>query len=143
MVIVVYVDGIFDLFHIGHLKIFQYIKNNYTNCKLYVGVINDKVAENYKRKPIINEFQRCEIVKSIRYVDKIIFPAPLILNNTFLQKNNINLVVHSFFSNKDKQNQSDFYKDISENFEEIPYTKEISTTDIINTIRDRGHSFKL
>ena len=36
---IIYIDGIFDLFHVGHLKSFKYIKNRYPDCLLLAGVI--------------------------------------------------------------------------------------------------------
>ena len=134
---IVYLDGIFDMFHIGHLRSFEFIKNKFTNCKLVIGIISDSDASSYKRKPVINEQQRCDIIKSIRYVDNIIFPAPLIINNDFLLENKIEKVVHGFSCEEDKKKQQDFFKDIINKFEEIPYNDEISTTDIINEIKDR------
>ena len=76
---IIYVDGIFDLFHRGHLESFKYIKTKYPNCKLYVGVISDNDAKSYKRSPIIYEEDRTEIIRGIKYVDKVIFPAPFTL----------------------------------------------------------------
>ena len=61
----IYLDGVFDLFHVGHLRSFKYVKEHYKNCKLYIGVVCDKDVEGYKRKPIINEEQRCEIIEGI------------------------------------------------------------------------------
>ena len=98
----IYLDGVFDLFHVGHLRSFKYIKEHYKNCKLYIGVVCDKDVEGYKRKPIINEEQRCEIIEGIKYVDKVIFPAPLVMTEDFLKMNNIDLVVHGFISNEDR-----------------------------------------
>ena len=63
---IIYVDGIFDLFHRGHLESFKFIKNKYKNCKLYVGVISDENAKSYKRSPIIYEQDRTEIIRSIK-----------------------------------------------------------------------------
>jgi cytidyltransferase-like protein len=134
---IIYIDGIFDLFHVGHLKSFKYIKNHYTECFLLVGVISDSDATDYKRKPIISEQQRYNIVKSIRYVDDIIFPAPLIINNEFILNYKIDKVVHGFSCEEDKKKQESFFKDIINNFEEIPYNSEISTTDIIDEIKKR------
>ena len=134
---IIYIDGIFDLFHVGHLKSFKYIKNHYTDCFLLAGVISDSAATDYKRKPIINEQQRCEIIKSIKYVDAIIFPAPLIMNNEFLLNYKIDKVVHGFSCEEDKKKQESFFKEIINNFEEIPYNSEISTTDIIDEIKKR------
>ena len=48
----VYVDGIYDLYHRGHVESFIKAKNIRENVYLIVGLITNSVAENYKRKPI-------------------------------------------------------------------------------------------
>ena len=65
----VYVDGVFDLFHRGHVESLKMIKNRYDNCELFVGVISDIDATYYKRLPIIDEEDRYEVIKSLRYVN--------------------------------------------------------------------------
>ena len=80
----VYIDGVFDLFHRGHLEALKKTKYIENDVELVVGVISDKDTESYKRIPIICEKDRVEIIKSIRYVDEVIFPAPLILKKEFL-----------------------------------------------------------
>tara|TARA_B100001094_G_C18111697_1_gene761562 strand:+ start:125 stop:541 length:417 start_codon:yes stop_codon:yes gene_type:complete len=131
----VYIDGIFDLFHRGHLECIK-------KCKLYgnkivVGIISDIDATEYKRQPIINEVDRCEIIKNLKDVDSIIFPAPLIVNEKFIEENNIDMIVHAFSSDQDFEKQKDFFKiPIQLNkFTKIDYYDKISTTDIINKIK--------
>lgn len=67
-----YTTGVFDMFHIGHLNI---LKNAKEKCDyLIVGVTTDELCNKRKNKfPIIKEQERMEIVKSIRYVDKVIY----------------------------------------------------------------------
>ena len=38
----IYTDGIFDLFHRGHIEFLNNIKKKYPNSNLIVGIINDK-----------------------------------------------------------------------------------------------------
>ena len=66
-----YTTGVFDMFHIGHLNI---IKRAKEQCEyLIVGVTTDKLCLEKKEKlPVINEMDRVEIVKAIRYVDKVV-----------------------------------------------------------------------
>ena len=52
----IFCDGVFDLFHKGHLKHLQKIKNHFNEpIQLIVGVINDELSIAYKRKPIFNQ----------------------------------------------------------------------------------------
>lgn len=69
--IVGYTTGVFDLFHIGHLNILRKAREQ---CDfLIVGVSTDELVESYKHKrPIICYEERAEIVRAIRYVDKVV-----------------------------------------------------------------------
>lgn len=64
-----YTDGVYDLFHIGHLNMIQTAKK-YCDY-LIVGVHGDTVVEEYKhQRPIINENDRRRIIESIKGVDR-------------------------------------------------------------------------
>lgn len=69
--IIGYTTGVFDMFHIGHLNILQKAKSM---CDyLIVGVSTDELVQKDKNKtPVIPFNERAEIVKSIRYVDKVV-----------------------------------------------------------------------
>merc|ERR1740121_3398500 len=66
----IYCDGIFDLFHAGHYRHFEKIKNMYPESDLFVGVIGDQESAAYKRRPIFSEKQRAFLVGKCRFVDK-------------------------------------------------------------------------
>ena len=133
----IYIDGIFDLFHRGHLESLKQAKNIDKDIYLIVGIIDDETASGYKRKPIINQFDRAEIIKNIKIVDEIIESAPLVITREFIEENNIHLVVHGFANDNDWEKQKDFFKYLIENnkFKKINYYDKISTTDIINNIK--------
>lgn len=137
---VVYVSGVFDLFHRGHLESIIKAKNalnDPNNTYLIVGVVSDEGCASYKRNPIINESDRVEIVKHIVGVDQVIFPCPLFLSIDFVKSNNIDLVVHGFANDADREKQKEFFAEIQDNgyFQEIEYYSKISTTDLINKIK--------
>ena len=134
---IIYIDGVFDLFHYGHLEILKKCKNLYPNVYLIVGIMGDKEATNYKRKPIYNEKYRYGLVESCKYVDKIVKDCPLYTTKEFMEKHKIDLVVHSFSNSNDKNNQDEFFKypKSINKFREIDYCNEISTTSIINNIK--------
>jgi cytidyltransferase-like protein len=84
-----YIDGVWDLFHIGHLKLFKKIKKKFGY--LIVGVHSDKLATKSKRKPVIPHKDRVEIIKSIKYVDEVIENVPF-LTLRLINKHNIEAV---------------------------------------------------
>ena len=86
----IYMDGVFDLFHVGHLDAIKQCAN--LGSEVIIGVVSDKNTESYKRVPVINEVMRCEIIKSCKYVNEVIFPAPLIVTPEFVRNNNINRI---------------------------------------------------
>ena len=133
----IYIEGIFDLFHRGHLESLKQAKNIDKDIYLIVGIIDDETASGYKRKPINNQFDRAEIIKNIKIVDEIIESAPLVITREFIEENNIDLVVHGFANDNDWEKQQDFFKYLIENnkFKKINYYDKISTTDIINNIK--------
>lgn len=63
-----YTQGVYDMFHIGHLNLLMHAKEM---CDiLLVGVNADALVQEYKHKsPIIGEEERRRIVEAIRYVD--------------------------------------------------------------------------
>jgi choline-phosphate cytidylyltransferase len=135
---IIYTDGIYDLFHRGHAESFSQIKKMFPNCYLIVGIINDKDATGYKRKPIYNEEDRYYLVENMKSVDEIVKSAPLIITEEYLDKYKIDLVVHGFSNPNDSQKQDDFFKIPIQlgKFSEIPYYSSISTTEILSRIKN-------
>lgn len=123
-----FTDGVYDLFHIGHLNM---IKKSKEMCDfLIVGVHSDAVVESYKhRKTIINEDDRREIVGAIREVDKAVI-------NCTRDKIELWKIYHFdvvFIGDdwKGTERWKLFEKQLAEvgvAVEYIPYTKRISTT---------------
>ena len=127
---VVYIDGVFDLFHRGHLESLVKAKNalgDPDNTFLLVGVVSDSDCAGYKRVPIINESDRVEIVKNMKMVDGIVFPCPLVVAMDFITANSIDMVVHGFCNYAEINSQG--------YFKEIEYYSKISTTDIIKKMK--------
>lgn len=62
--------GTFDLFHIGHLRLLQRLKE--LGDKLIVGVSTDEFNLKKKKKAVIPFEQRCEILNGIKHIDIVI-----------------------------------------------------------------------
>ena len=71
-----YTQGVFDMFHIGHLNL---INNAKKHCDyLIVGVNADELVEAYKHKtPVINQEERWTIVANIKAVDECVIATTL------------------------------------------------------------------
>jgi len=130
----IYMDGVFDLFHIGHVKaIHQCAK---LGSRVIIGITGDSDAAGYKRPPIISQENRIAVVKAMKYVDQIVCPCPLIVTEEFMEKHSIDLVVHGFLNDEDAEQQFEFFEIPIKlgKFQRINYYDSLSTTDIINTI---------
>ena len=108
----IYIDGVFDVFHIGHIDCFRKAKNFRKNATLIVGIISDQDAKNYKREPIYKENDRYTIVNSLRIVDEVIYPAPLVMTKEFVTRHNIDIVLHGFSDISDYKKQEKFYEQV-------------------------------
>lgn len=125
-----YTDGVYDLFHIGHLNMIQAAKRQ---CDyLIVGVHGDDVVEGYKRRrPIIPELERKRIIEAIKGVDR----AEI---NRFRDKMRLWELYHFdviFIGDdwKGTERWNRFEKElgaIGVDVIYVPYTKGISTTEI-------------
>jgi len=70
-----YVEGVFDLFHKGHVRILKKAKNKFD--KVYAAVTPDEIVRTYKNKsPILPFEDRKEMLESCKYVDEIISASP-------------------------------------------------------------------
>uniref|UniRef100_A0A7S1PYR6 ethanolamine-phosphate cytidylyltransferase n=1 Tax=Neobodo designis TaxID=312471 RepID=A0A7S1PYR6_NEODS len=89
----VYIDGVYDLCHIGHKRLMEYALKH--GNRLIVGVLSDEACVEYKRKPIMTTEERCTEVRSCRWVSQVISGAPdKGLTKEFLKKHNIHVVVY-------------------------------------------------
>ena len=134
----VYCCGVFDMCHLGHMKLFEKISKSFEEpIHLIVGVHSDSTVRSYKREPIINEDFRVQTVSLCKYVDEVWPNADLIVSKEFCLINNLDCVIigEEYMGNKDKiwypgPMELNIHKYISR-FEEL------STTDIIKKIKSQ------
>ena len=131
----VYADGGYDLFHYGHVESLR--KARSLGDYLLVGVAADsEQLEAFKRKPILTMEERIASVAGCRYVDEVI-PLPctyLVMDRAWIELHDIDLVVHG---DDLAQKQIEYYYKVPIElgiFRKLPYTRGISTTDIIRRI---------
>ncbi|KAI9490624.1 hypothetical protein BDB00DRAFT_836634 [Zychaea mexicana] len=93
---VVYVDGTFDLFHIGHVEFLKRAKA--LGDFLNVGVHDDQTVNAIKgaNYPLMNLHERALSVLACRYVDEVIIGAPYSVTEDILTKEyHAHVVAHS------------------------------------------------
>lgn len=145
----VYVGGTFDLFHFGHARFFRNIKRYFRkknksslfllSCDLVVAVNSDQFAISYKRKPVMNEEERLEVVKSCKYVDDaFIMPSESQQESCIKECNPNYIVLGSDWKKKDYLGQLSITQNMLDNMGctiiFMPYTKNISTSKIVERI---------
>tara|TARA_Y100000389_G_scaffold172198_1_gene180467 strand:+ start:861 stop:1271 length:411 start_codon:yes stop_codon:yes gene_type:complete len=69
----IWLNGTFDVLHLGHIKLFQHAKQTYPNSIICVGVDTDDRIRQMKgpNRPINPLHYRVEFLKSIRYIDEV------------------------------------------------------------------------
>lgn len=92
MLIRVYADVVGDLFHIGHINLFKQARE--FGDYLIVGVHSDITVESYKKRPIIRQDDRYEIIRNCKLVDEMVEDAPRVITKDYIDKYNIDVVVH-------------------------------------------------
>jgi cytidyltransferase-like protein len=130
-----YTNGVYDLFHIGHVNLLRRIKENCN--KLIVGVHNDEQVISYKkRKPIISYNDRLEMIRSCKYVDEIYENADLLTTDELLAK----LKADCMFVGKENEEFLKYFYPVSDGkLILLERTARISTSDIIKKIiNNRG-----
>ena len=133
--IVGYTTGVFDLFHVGHLRLLSRAK---AKCdKLIVGVTTDELVSYKHKRAVIRFEERIEIVQSIKYVDEVVPQASMDKMEAWKKLKFDVMFVGSDWKGTDKWNE--FEKQFSRVGVRIiyfPYTKGTSSTLINNILLD-------
>ena len=135
-----YTCGVYDLFHIGHLNLFERCKEM---CDiLIVGVCDDNYVRDVKHKePVINENDRVRIINSLKCVDGAYLVDIETTNDKMLALKKFKFdVLFSGDDWKGTERYNKTEKDFAElgvAIEYLPYTKEVSTTMLKEKIKEK------
>lgn len=125
---VVYIPGVWDLLHVGHLRVLQNAKN--LGNKLFVGVASDQAVKEDKGSfPTISDTDRTEMLNALSCVDHaLIYPKLEFLTHLEILNPDI-LAVGETWGNETRHLEAkDWIDRRGKVFYKLPYTKDISTT---------------
>jgi D-beta-D-heptose 7-phosphate kinase/D-beta-D-heptose 1-phosphate adenosyltransferase len=133
---IVLTNGCFDLLHVGHIKLFEASKE--LGDVLIVAIDDDESVRSLKGsgRPVISTTERVRILSALDSVDYIVVFA-------YSELDQVIEIIRPEILTKGSNYESEEVsgRDIVENFggrvELIPITEEISTTQIINTIKKK------
>lgn len=131
----VYADGVFDLFHLGHMRQLEQAKKAFPNTHLIVGVTGDSETHARKGLTVLNDVERAETIRHCKWVDEVIPRCPWVVTPDFLAKHNIDYVAHDDLPYQAAEGD-DIYAPIKEKgqFLVTQRTEGVSTTGIITKI---------
>ena len=135
-IIIGYTSGVFDLFHIGHVKILQKAKSL---CdKLIVGVSTDTLVKKYKnKKPIIPFSERVEVIKNNKCVDLVVSQNSLDkFKNWRRLKYDVMFVGDDWYATKKWRDLYIEFRKLGVKIVYLPYTKKTSSTKINKILDD-------
>jgi len=136
-----------DLFHYGHVQFLRHAKEKAAEVSnrpldeiwLMVGIHSTETVMSYKRRPIMTMEERMVSVASCEFVDQVLPDAPLGISASYLDKHKIDLMCGGAVSTGDPVYDSQYAVPQERGiYHVIPYTKGISTTDIIRRVLVRS-----
>ncbi|MBO6979370.1 MAG: phosphoenolpyruvate mutase [Prochlorococcus marinus XMU1428] len=138
---IAYVGMSADLVHPGHINI---IKEASKLGEVYIGLLTDKAIASYKRVPFMSWDQRAEVIGSLELVSKVV-PQDTLDYVPNLKRYKPDYVVHgddwrNGVQSKIRSSVIDTVKEWNGKLVEIPYTENISSTQLHNSLLEIGTS---
>ncbi|XP_005105781.2 ethanolamine-phosphate cytidylyltransferase [Aplysia californica] len=133
---IVYVDGAFDLFHVGHLDFLE--KAAQQGDFLIVGLHTDPVVNRYKGSnfPIMNLHERTLSVLACRHVSEVVIGAPYAVTKDLLEHFKVDVVCHGMTPVMPDEDGTDPYAEakLQGKFVAIDSKNKLTTKTIIERI---------
>lgn len=138
--VVGYATGVFDLFHVGHVRL---LKNAKSMCdRLIVGVTIDELVKYKNKKSVIPFDERLEIVAACQYVDVAVAQNSMDKMDAYKRYQfELMFVGDDWYKTEKWKNFEDDFSAIGVKIIYFPYTSNVSSTLINETLlRLRGES---
>jgi len=132
-----YTDMCADLFHAGHVNYLRQCCAVHDNVHLIVGIHSDATIKSYKRAPVCTMDERVAVVEACSFVHQVLADAPLRVTEAFMEKHAIDFVVHGTETPEHERRAMYDFPITQGKYTEVPRTKGVSTTEIIDRIASR------
>jgi len=144
MIKVAYIGGTFDMFHAGHVNLLKRCHEIFDF--VVVALNNDAFCEKFKRKPIMTFEERKTVIESSKYVDRVVenFGNEDSSKTISALKDDMGGLTAFYIVHGDDWTGDAYMKQlcitqewmdyIGAQLVYLPYTKGISTTDIIKRV---------
>jgi cytidyltransferase-like protein len=132
----VFVAMVADLFHYGHVNYLREARG--LGDHLTVGIVSDRRAASYKRRPILSYAERKPVLEACRYVDAVL-ELDDDVTDEFMRAHNFHIRAYAVASEAEEQRYfATLWSRMDRSyFRRIAYTPGISTTEILDRIRSR------
>jgi len=127
---IVYTQGVWDMFHLGHLNILKAAKA--LGDVLIVGVNTDKLVKQYKgHYPLMCWEERASVVAACRYVD-IVIPTETLEKDELLENLDVDIMVHG---NDKRILGEEYMKKHNKRVVYLPYTPQRSSAKLRKALK--------
>ncbi|KJH53652.1 cytidyltransferase domain protein [Dictyocaulus viviparus] len=140
----IFSEGVYDMFHYGHIRQLRQVKEAFPNVKVTVGICSDELVLKFKGGPLVmSQDERLASVAECKYVDDVIDHGMFYPTIELLDKLQADLIAHDSIPYPFSDGV-DCYKPFkkSDRFLTTQRTEGISTTDLIQRILDQSEKFR-
>ena len=132
----IYVDGVCDLFHPGHLAFFR--KARALGDRLVVGLHSNEEVATYKPAPIMSFAERLAMVAACSLVDRVV-PEPVPLRCTLAQLDKVGADFVCHADDMSPEQRTEWYGPLvtAGRLCIVPYTNGVSSREIIERVAGR------
>jgi cytidyltransferase-like protein len=125
-----------DLFHYGHVNFLREARR--LGDHLTVGVVSDRRALSYKRRPVLSCEERRAVVAACRHVDAVL-ELDEDVTDRFMQSHGFDVRAYAVSSRAEEERYfATIWSRMDRSyFKKVEYTAGISTTDILARIKAR------
>lgn len=132
----IWLDGVFDMMHYGHMNAFRQARS--LGTYLIAGVCSDEDTTRAKGSPVCSEQERADSARGCKWVDEVVTDVPYDIPDGYyasiIEKYKIDYIVHG--DDPCIVNGKNVYESAIQlgKFLTIPRTEGISTTEVVGRI---------